>query len=253
MITCLSLFVSILLVELTIKTFNNVTDKQMNTMLLLEDQFFLVVFASILIVSIISSIYPSWLITSVSSLDLFKQKIVPGRKNKINLKKYLVGFQFAISIGLITVAILMSKQIQYTYNQDLGFRKSQLLFVEMTPTEYHTNFSKIKNQLTSDPTIESVSVSRGFPIHSSKYTSSPMINHEGNPREELIEVRSFWVSYDFVKTLDMEMVKGRDFSELHPSDVDQSCIINETAARYFGWEDPIGKYIDDKKSHGTYA
>lgn len=247
LITAFSVFVSILIVELVLNVFKNVIDKQMSIMLLLEDQFFLIVFASIFIVSIISSIYPSWMITSVSSLDLFKNKIVPRRRNYVNLKKYLVGFQFAISIGLITVAILMSRQIQHMYNQDLGFNKSQLLFVEMTPTEHNTTFSHIKNKLSVNSAIESVSISRGFPITSSRNTEAPMINREGGAREELIEVRSFWVSVDFVNTLDMEMVKGRDFSNIHPSDLKQGCLINETAVRHFGWDDPIGKYVDDKK------
>jgi putative ABC transport system permease protein len=230
-----------------LNTFNNATAKEMDLSLLLQDEFFLIVFASIFVVSIISSIYPSWLITSVNSLDLFKQKIFPKKRNQLNLKKYLIGFQFAISIGLITVAILMSRQIQYTHQQDLGFTKDQLLFVEMSSSNSETTFGTIKNQFTTNPAIESVSLSRGFPIHSSRHTSSPMINREGGPKEELTEVRSFWVSYDFVETLDIQMAKGRDFSIEFPSDIGRSCLINETAARHFGWDDPIGKFIDNKK------
>ncbi|MCG8309015.1 MAG: ABC transporter permease [Cytophagales bacterium] len=246
-VTIVSLLISILLIELLLNAFNTLTDKQISLALLFEDQFYFTVFTTIMIVSFLSSTYLSGLITSVNALDLFKQKFFSKRSPQLSLKKFLVGFQFTISICLITVSILMSRQIQHMYNLDPGFEKNQLIFVEMVPTAPNIRFNSIKHQCLSNPDILSVSASRGFPIHSSRYTSAPLINWEGAPREELVEARSFWVSRDFVKTLEMKMVKGRNFSESSPSDFGKTCIINETAARHFGWEDPIGKYIQDKR------
>ena len=247
LVTLGSLFLSLLLVELALSPFNLITAKDLELSLLFHDGFFLIIMAIICIVSTISSIYPSWLITSVSSIDLFKQNIFIKKKNRINLKKYLVGFQFSISIALITLAVLMSRQIQDMHTKDFGFEKENLLFIEMTPSEKDISFDKIKQRLAAIPEIQSISLSRGFPIHSSRYTSAPMINWEGSARNERIEVRSFWTSYDYAKTLNLKIVEGRGFTDDFPADVGQSCMINETAARQFGWEDPIGKYIDDKK------
>ncbi|MCK5281226.1 MAG: FtsX-like permease family protein, partial [Cyclobacteriaceae bacterium] len=247
LVTLGSLFLSLLLVELALSPFNLITAKDLELSLLFHDGFFLIIMAIICIVSTISSIYPSWLITSVSSIDLFKQNIFIKKKNRINLKKYLVGFQFSISIALITLAVLMSRQIQDMHTKDFGFEKENLLFIEMTPSEKDISFDKIKQRLAAIPEIQSISLSRGFPIHSSRYTSAPMINWEGSARNERIEVRSFWTSYDYAKTLNLKIVEGRGFTDDFPADVGQSCMINETAARQFGWEDPIGKYIDDHR------
>jgi putative ABC transport system permease protein len=105
----------------------------------------------------------------------------------------------------------------------------------------------IKNRFDQVEGVKSMSVSRGFPINSGKHTSGLMLNKEGGSREELMDVTTFWVSDDFAKTMELEIVKGRGFSSDFPADASGSCLINETAAQQFGWDDPIGKYINDRK------
>jgi putative ABC transport system permease protein len=72
------------------------------------------------------------------------------------------------------------------------------------------------------------------------------ITWEGAPPDEIINARDNLVSYDFIETMDMHIVNGRNFSRDFPSDKGRSCIINESAVRAFGWDNPIGKKIDDK-------
>ena len=246
-ITVVSFFISILLIELVLSLFNNATDKHISLSLLILDNFFVLIFGILLLVSLLSSIYPSWMITSIKSIDLFKGGAGSRPGRKINLKKVLVGFQFAISIGLITTAILLSKQVIFMSNQDLGFEKEDLVVAEIDISNDNVSMEKFCATLTSHPQINSVSISRGFPMTSGRHTNQLMVNWEGGPREERIEIQSFWVNYDFVKTLGMEIVKGRDFSRDFPSDKVNACLINQTTARRFGWENPVGKYIDDKR------
>ena len=246
-IIILALLISLILVELSLGVFNASLDKAISLSILFQDRFYLMIISIILTISILSIIYPSWLITSVSSIDLFKKNLFQGKKNRISLKKSLVMFQFAISIGLITLSILFSRQIQYMHTKELGYNKEKLLFLELTPSAEKINFSMIKNRFADISEIKSMSLSRGFPINSSKYTSYLMINREGNSREELIDVTSFWVSYDFIKTLELDIIKGRGFTDEISGDEGNSCLINETAAKQFGWDDPIGKFINDRK------
>lgn len=246
-ITIISFCMSILFVELALNFFNQVTDKHISLSLLMQDNFFALIFGILLLVSLLSSIYPSWIITSIKSIDLFKKGLGAKPGKKVNLKKVLVSFQFAISIGLITTAILLSKQVMFMNNQDLGFEKRDFVIAEIDISNREVSLGKFKETMASNPEINSVSISRGFPMTSGRHTSQRMVNWEGGAREERIETQSFWVSYDFVKTLEMEIVQGRDFSRDFPSDPVNGCLINETATRRFGWKDPIGKYIDDKK------
>lgn len=247
LITIVSFFMSILLVELALNHFNQAADKQISLSLLMQDNFFGLIFGIIFLVSALSSIYPSWIITSIKSIDLFKSGIGRRPGKKVNLKKVLVSFQFAISIGLITTAILLSKQVIFMNNQDLGFEKQDLVIAEIDISNDEVSIEKFTETLVSNPGIKSVSVSRGFPMTSGRHTSQRMVNWEGGAREERIETQFFWISYDYVETLGMEIVKGRDFSRDFPSDPVNGCLINETAARQFGWDEPIGKYIDDKQ------
>lgn len=246
-ISVLSFFISLIFVELALNIFNEITDKDISIFLLLHDNFYILIVSILLVVSGLSSVYPSWLITSVKSIELFKKNVFSRKRNQVDLKKYLVGFQYAVSIGLITIAVLLSKQVWFMHTKDLGFTRENLVFAEMNSYYSGVSFKKMKDQLEMHPEIKSVSFSRGFPMNSSRYTDTPMMNWEGSAREEFIEVRSFWVSHDFVKTLGLDIVQGRDFSREYPADVVQGCLINETAAKAFGWEDPIGKYINDRQ------
>lgn len=246
-ISILSLIFSLIIVELALNIFNEVTNKDISIRLLVDNNFYILIVSILLFTSGLSSIYPSLLITSIKSIELFKQNVFIGKRNRISLKKYLVGFQYAVSIGLITMAVLLSKQVWFMHSKDLGFNKEDLVFAEMNSGYSDVSLKKMKDLLEMKPEIKLVSFSLGLPMNSSRYTAAPMMNWEGNAREEFIEVVSFWVSYDYVKTMEIEIVKGRNFSRDYPTDVVQGCLINETAAKAFGWENPIGKYINDRQ------
>jgi putative ABC transport system permease protein len=246
LITLFSFITSLIIVELVLNVFNQATDKSLTFSILFEDGFMIILFVIIITTGILSSIYPALLITSIKSIDLFRKRFIPVGKSKISLKKSLVVFQYTISIILITITVLMTKQIRYTQNMDIGFEKSNLLFTKLISSNQGVTLNQVKNDLRSNPQILSVSASRGFPINSSRYTNIEMTNWEGGPSDEVIEVISLWISYDFINTLELEIKKGRGFSGAYPADTINSCIINETAAKRFGWDDPIGKYIDDR-------
>jgi putative ABC transport system permease protein len=246
-VTLFSFFASLILVELALDTFNQATDKSLTFSILFRDGLLIILFIIIVITGILSSIYPALLITSIKSIDLFKKRFIAVGKNKISLKRSLVVFQFTISIILITITVLMTKQIEYTQSMDIGFEKSNLLFTKVISSGKGITLNQIKNNLRSNPRILSVSASQGFPITSSRYTDIAMTNWEGGQADEVTEVISLWVSYDYINTVDLEIIKGRGFSMRYPADSIRSCVINETAARRFGWDDPIGKYIFDRK------
>ena len=247
LITTMSFFISLLLVELMINGFNQTTNKAISLNQLIQDNFYFFIFGIILMTSLASSIYPSWIISSVKSVELFRGAAISRSGRKINIKKALVGFQFTISIGLITMAILLSKQVMYMKKKDLGFNKDDLVIAEIDISNDKVSIKKFTETLNSKPEITAVSVSRGFPMTSGRHTSQRMVNWEGGSREERIESQFFWVSYDYVKTLGMTIVQGRDFSREFPSDPVNACLINETAVKQFGWQNAVGKYLDDKK------
>ncbi len=182
-IAILALIFSLVLAESTIGVFNEKLHKSMALSDLLHDGFYFLVISIILLVSVLSSMYPSWLITSVNSMSLFKQSGLTGKRRGLDLKKFLVTFQFAISIALITLAILFTRQIQYMHTKALGYNKENLLFLGLTPSRDDVSYRMIKNRFDQVAGIKSMSISRGFPINSGKYTSGLMLNREGGSRE----------------------------------------------------------------------
>ncbi|NJO69846.1 MAG: hypothetical protein HC830_11705 [Bacteroidetes bacterium] len=72
-----------------------------------------------------------------------------------------------------------------------------------------------------------------------------IIDWEGAQADEKVNIRRNWVSYDFIKTLGIEIIQGRDFSREYPGDFRKRCIINETAWNQFGWDNPIGKKLNN--------
>jgi len=245
--TICSFLLSLLFVELSLNLFNQFTDKSIRLDLLLTDHFWILNVSILILVSAVASLYPAWMITSVRSIDLFRRDLFSAKRHKLNFKKILIGFQFSVSIGLITIAILLSKQVVYMHSKDLGYQKENLVFAALESSSDFVTIKKAKNQFKNIFGIESVSVSRGFPMHSSRHTSSRMVNWEGAARDERVGIRQFWVGYDFIPTLDMKILEGRNFSRDFRSDADHACLINETAAKTFGWDNPISKYLDDQQ------
>ncbi|NJO69847.1 MAG: FtsX-like permease family protein [Bacteroidetes bacterium] len=102
------------------------------------------------IIGLLSGIYPSLVMSSYKSIDLFRSNIFKGQKSKVGLKKVLVSFQFAISIYLIVSSIAMSRQVEFMMNKNLGFNKENLLFSEIRSDEKRS-FEALRNKILRHP------------------------------------------------------------------------------------------------------
>ncbi len=195
------------------------------------------------IIGLVSGIYPALVMSSYKAVDLFRSNIFKGKKDKVGLKKVLVSFQFGISIFLIVSSIAMSRQVKFMMNKNLGFNKENLLFTDIRSDEKRS-FEALRNKVLQHPEITDMTISENIPFNGS---DGSIINWEGSQADEKVDVRRNWVSYDYVKTLGIQVIQGRDFSRDYPGDLGKRCLINETAWKQFGWDNPIGKKINDGK------
>jgi len=129
-------------------------------------------------------------------------------------------------------------------NMDLGFDRNKLLYAGLTTEQNDLKFDQLRSRLIQHPDIIDASMSSNLPFVN---MAGDMLNWEGGNPDDKILYRPNWVSYDFVENMDLKIVQGRDFSADFPGDTGISCIINEAALRSFGWKDPIGKKINDKR------
>lgn len=197
----------------------------------------------ILCTGIISGSYPAFYLSSFLPTKVLKGKLL-NTPRKFNPRKVLVVSQFCIAITLIVTTISIQKQIKYAQNREIGYNKDRLIHV-IDQGEISKKSSLIKEALRSS----------GIASHVSR-TSSPLTENwsnnsmgwEGKPKDDNTIFARMGVDDDLVYTAGLQLVAGRDFDlAKFPSD-SAAMIINESAAKVFNFEDPIGKTVVDGRN-----
>ena len=166
-----------------------------------------------------------------------KQKERSGG-DRINLRSGLVVLQFAIAIGLIISTLVVTQQHEYMRNLDPGFDKEQTLVMGMNQ-EVNDKYQLIKEQFLNVPQVQAVTTSGqrlGNNLHQTSLSYESEQGIEGSSSSFLN------VDYNYVSFYELELLKGRAFSEAQGTDMGRAYIINETLSKELGWgDDPIGK------------
>lgn len=197
-----------------------------------------------IVIGLLSGLYPAMVLSSQNILSLFKNQFSGKNPKKLNLKNTLVTFQFAISIFLILITLSFSLRIRYITQKNPGFNRDNILYTTISVSNQEVTYDQLRDRILQHPEITDASVSKSVPFVN---FGGGMTNWEGGDPNEKISCRFNTVSYDFVKNLGIQIIAGRDFSRDFPGDLEKSCLINETAARCFGWDDPIGKKLNNNR------
>lgn len=239
----ISFVFSILLSYLILPFFNNIVNRHIELQLFNNLTFLLFLIITVLLTGIIAGSYPALIISSFKPVSVLKGNN-PFKKGKITGLRSMVYFQFILSIVLITSSLWMYQQVNFLKNKDLGFQKENLLHCNLPSIDTDISYQYLKERILENPGIENMSISYNTPLLS---VWGREIKYEEGSNDDFTYIR--WNSGDqnYLKTMSMELTKGRDFSE-NFSDI-QSCLINETAVKTFGWKDPIGKWIDIDGKH----
>ena len=249
----IALLLSIVLIYFTIPYFNNLSGKLLE---LSFTQNFTLLFSMvgiILFVGLLAGSYPAFFISAFRPVEVLKGKIKAGAKSGL-LRSSLVIFQFAASIIMIIGTIVVYNQLNYVQNKKLGYNKEQVLIIR-DAFILGDQIESFKNEVIQSSEIVKATVSSHLPTPSSRNGS--VVFPEGQVQDENSNVAQIWrVDFDYIKTLGMEIVKGRDFNKEFISD-SSATIVNETFARQFGWDDPLNKRISkyeniDPLEIGTY-
>lgn len=243
-IAVLALGLAFLLVTIFLPVFAGIVGRQLNLEFSSNWHFIGLMVLISLGVGVLSGLYPAMFLSSNKIVSLFKGELFSKGHEKFSLKKVLVTFQFAISVFLILITLSFSLQIRYLSNKDLGFKKENIVYTQMSVSKSGTNFSQLREQILQHPGIIDGSMSKHIPFVS---FGGGMTNWEGGNQDEKINCRFNQVGYDYVRNMGISLVAGRDFSRSFPGDVGKACLINEAAAKCFGWDDPIGKRLNNNK------
>lgn len=197
---------------------------------------------SFLIITLIAGGYPAFAVAKFNTVEVLKGKIKVSSRSG-GIRSALIVAQFSIAILLISCTLIIWKQIDYLRNKPLGFDETQVISF---PVGNEVNGSKVlefmRNKLTNISQVVSVTgadINIGRGKDGSSYKSVYSFEMEG----KTYRTNGLSIDYDYVKTLGLTLVAGRDLSPEFPSDKERACVINETMAKQLGYKDPIGKKI----------
>ena len=203
--------------------------------------FFPLLFFSAIIVGLISGLYPAMYLSSFKPIQVMKGGISLGSKNP-TLRNNLVVFQFTASIVLLIGTGIVNQQLSYILNKKIGFEKDQVLMLQGTNT-LGDKIQPFKDELVALPEVQSATVTAFLPVEGAQRNGTGFtLAGEGALSAET-NGQQWRVDYDYIETLGMNIVNGRDFNPEMRTD-SQSVVVNQEMVSDLGLEDPIGKQIN---------
>lgn len=196
-----------------------------------------VVMSLVFIVGILAGSYPAFYLTSFKPVEVLRGNIRAGMKSK-SIRRILVVFQFTMSTGLIICTLLVYKQLQYLKNKDMGFDNRNLIVIrniESLGSDKHA----FKEELLKMPEVTLASICDIVPPDGGQH--SDIFKPVGEDDQK--RGSNYCIAdEDMFETLKLSMAQGRFFSKDFPSDA-RAVVINEAAAKSFGWKNPVGRKI----------
>ncbi|MDN4165048.1 ABC transporter permease [Cytophagales bacterium LB-30] len=233
--TFLATSLSLVLVELTLPYYNALLNKQISIDYSSPLNWALAA-GVVLIVGLFSGSYPAFYLSGFKPITVLKGKVRVG-VGALLPRKVLVIMQFSFSVFLIIGSLVIYKQITHLKNRDIGYDKENLMLI-WTNNEIEREFQTLRTALEQTGVVESVAKSNS-PITS--IFSNREVSWPGKTSPERVAFSTIATEYDYTKTMGIKIKEGRDFSpEFNDT---TSTLVNETAIKMMGMEDPIGQKI----------
>ena len=230
----LAVFLAIIIVEVFLPFFNNVSGIALSLGILENPYNLLALIFFAGVVGILAGSYPAFYLSSFQPVKVLKSESKNNRKS--GLRNGLVIFQFAVTIILFIGTFIIYNQLRYMQTKNLGFNKEQVIVINKTD-DLGNQLQSFKEELKNDPKIINVTNSNAIPGDQSGDSAFRL---DGTSNDQIHDIRQMWSDYGFVKTYDIKIAEGRFFSKEHPSD-STAVVINEAVARLFNLKDLIGK------------
>ena len=236
----MSLLIAIPAVWLVLPLFNDMAAKKMTTGSLFSPYILPLLIALPFVVGLMAGSYPAFFLSAFRPIEVLKGKLKLGTKSG-SLRSVLVVFQFATSIILIIGTIVVYRQLHYIQTKNLGFNKDQVLIINGVGA-LNNNMVAFKNDVLQLPGVSSGTLSGYLPVANSYRSDNTWSTEAVMTTKNGFDMQNWQIDYDYIKTMGMQIIKGRNFSKEFGGD-SSALIINETTAKIIGYSDPIGKQL----------
>ena len=236
---------------LTLDWFNNMAGKEFHMSDLLQPKFFFFLVLLPVVVGLIAGSYPAFFLSGFKPIAVLKGKVNTGIA-KSNLRSSLVVFQFFASVVLITGTIVIYKQVNYIQSAKIGFKKDQVLIVDNTSMGSSTA-EAFRNEVAKLNGVRSSSFAGYLPVSNSSRSDNTWSTESVMNENNGFSMQNWLVDYDYISTLGMEIINGRNFSKEFGND-SAAIIINEATAALIGGN-AIGRklYTSDDNAPKVYT
>ncbi len=224
-----------ILAKLFLPTFNSFTEKNL-VMGFTNNLSALMAFGCLaLIVGLLAGSFPSLVMSRFQPIEIFRSKIkLSGSRN---FGRIMVVLQFSLSIFLIITTIVITKQKNFLMTKNLGYNQQQVLVIPSIKSEEGQQLLNLfRNELASESQVVNIS-GTGFSFDRGYH-------HVGfRYQEKDMDAFEYRVDFNYLATLDLKLIQGRDFSKDFETDPDQAAIVNESFVKKIGWENPVGETL----------
>lgn len=245
--------ISIVLMIALLPAFNSFAGKSFTVSSLLTVQNGLLLSGIIVVLVPLAGFYPAWVLSSFKPIKVLKGSFSHTASGAL-LRKSLVVLQFVISAGFIMCTLIMWKQMKYMQDQNLGFDKNNMLVIDAIKVPWtlrHEKAGVFKSELLRKTGITQMTAAGAVPGRSG--WGGQFAYPEGKTKEQATIVEYIATDQDYVKTIGLPLVAGRDFLPNSEADVKEAFIINEAAVKTFGWgsaQNALGKKLSTSGKDG---
>ena len=228
--------IAILLVELSLPAYNTLVHKQLH-LNVLSLEFLSISIAIIIVTSLMAGFYPAFYFSSFQPVKILKNRIQIGKIDSMP-RKTLVILQYVFAIFLIVGMVVMYQQTEHVKSRELGYEQQNLIMIAFND-EIGSNYHVIKQELLKSGRVESVNRSDQTIYHD---VYKEFVDWKGKTTDEQTSFVAVSTDQDYVETMGIKILEGRDFSEDYSSD-SSAALVNKTAVKLMGFSEPIGEVI----------
>lgn len=242
LLTTAAMGIALAVTAILLPVFTAWVGKSLSLSLLIQPQFLAGLLLAILVVGGLAGVYPAFFLSNFRPVQVLTgSRVLSSKQGAVSLRKTLVVLQFAASTVLIISTAVVFWQLRYIQQKDLGFANEQAIVLPLRTQAMRDGYETLKTDLLRNPAIRAATACYGIP---GGLFAGDGIKLPGNEAE--IATNMFIIDTDYIPTMGMHMVAGRNFSRTFGTDQEEGFILNETAVRNFGFGTPqqaLGKEI----------